>query len=323
MSLQQRWFHMLTAHQGIADASPVQRRNWARWLISAGVLGLALVLLFYRLGGGSLHDWDEAIYAQVAKELSLSHKWGTLTWNGYPFFHKPPLYFWLTAFAYEMIGINELTARLWPAIFGFGVVVLTFFLGVRFRSWIVGTIATLLLLVVDHGYYGYWWNFLSLSRVGMLDMLLTFWIMVALVLVWEAERRPWLIALLGLPVGMAVMTKAWPGFLAAAIAVIYRLITRKCRLWLPAYWAAAALLAGLVILPWHLWQYALYGPRFFSEYVAVNLTGRLFQSFEGHTGGPSDYLALLRRGFSIWGYLWPLAYIWAVWRASMRGDRGA
>jgi hypothetical protein len=35
MSLQQRWFHVLTAHQGIADASPVRRRNWARWLISA------------------------------------------------------------------------------------------------------------------------------------------------------------------------------------------------------------------------------------------------------------------------------------------------
>jgi hypothetical protein len=105
-------------------------------------------------------------------------------------------YFWLTTFTYEMIGTNELTARLWPAIFGFGVVVLTFFLRVRFRSWTVGATAVLLLLVVDYGYYGYWWNFLSFSRVGMLDTLLTFSIMVALVLVWETERRPWLIALL-------------------------------------------------------------------------------------------------------------------------------
>jgi 4-amino-4-deoxy-L-arabinose transferase-like glycosyltransferase len=78
----------------MADASPVQRRNWGRRLMSAGVLGLTLVLLFDRLSDGSLHDWDEAIYGQVAKELSLSHDWGTLTWNGYAFFHKPPLYFW-------------------------------------------------------------------------------------------------------------------------------------------------------------------------------------------------------------------------------------
>ena len=56
MSLQQRWFHMLMAHQGIADASPVQRHNWGRRLMSAGVLGLTLVLLFDRLSDGSLHD---------------------------------------------------------------------------------------------------------------------------------------------------------------------------------------------------------------------------------------------------------------------------
>jgi 4-amino-4-deoxy-L-arabinose transferase-like glycosyltransferase len=35
-----------------------------------------------------------------------------MTWNGYPFFHKPPLYFWLTALTYHVIGINELAARL-------------------------------------------------------------------------------------------------------------------------------------------------------------------------------------------------------------------
>jgi 4-amino-4-deoxy-L-arabinose transferase-like glycosyltransferase len=42
---------------------------------AAGILGLALVLLFYRLGAGSLHDWDEAIYAQVAEEMFRSGTW--------------------------------------------------------------------------------------------------------------------------------------------------------------------------------------------------------------------------------------------------------
>jgi 4-amino-4-deoxy-L-arabinose transferase-like glycosyltransferase len=291
------------------------------WLISIGVLGLALVLLFYHLGDGSLHDWDEAIYAQVAKEMALADAWTSLTWNGTPFLHKPPLYFWLTALTYKMIGVNEFAARLWPAIFGFGIVVLTFVLGARMRSWVVGAAAALLLLVVDQGYYGHWWNFLSLSRVGMLDTALTFWIMVALLLVWEAERRPGLLMLIGLPVGMAVMTKAWPGLLAAAIPIVFWLITGQLRSSAIASWAVAAFLALMVILPWHLWQYAVHGPLFLHEYVGVNLTSRLSQAFEGNTGGPLDYLDLLRRGFSIWGYLWPLAYIWAAWKAFARGDR--
>jgi 4-amino-4-deoxy-L-arabinose transferase-like glycosyltransferase len=292
-----------------------------RWLMSAVVLGLALVLLFYRLGDGSLHDWDEAIYAQVAREVLLSHTWTTLSWNGTPFLHKPPLYFWLTALTYKMIGVSEFAARLWPAIFGFGVIVLTFVLGVRLRSWVVGTIAALLLLVVDLGYYGYWWNFLSLSRVGMLDSALTFWIMVALLLVRETEPRPWLIVLIGLPIGMAVMTKAWPGLLAVAIPMAFCLIAGQPRSSAIASWAIATLLAAMVILPWHLWQYALHGPPFLHEYVGVNLTSRLFQTFEGHRESPLAYFDTLRRGFSIWGYLWPLAYLWALWKASARGER--
>jgi 4-amino-4-deoxy-L-arabinose transferase-like glycosyltransferase len=309
----------LQAYVDKTTVSPIRHRY--RWLVIIGVLGLALVLLFYQLGNGSLHDWDEAIYAQVAKEMLLSDTWTTLSWNGAPFFHKPPLYFWLTAFTYKMIGVSELAARLWPALFGFGVVVLTFVLGVRVHSWLVGAIAALLLLVVDRGYYGYWWNFLSLSRVGMLETALTFWVMTALFIVWEAERRPWLVMFIGLPIGMAVMTKAWAGLLAAAIPLVFWLIAAQHRSIAITSWGVGTLLAVVVILPWHLWQYLLHGPLFVHEYVGINLTGRLFHAFEGNTGGPLDYLDILRRGFSLWGYLLPLAYLWAVWKATVQGDR--
>jgi 4-amino-4-deoxy-L-arabinose transferase-like glycosyltransferase len=296
-------------------------RQRYRWLMSVGVLGLALVLLFYQLSDGSLHDWDEAIYAQVAREVLLSNAWTTLSWNGAPFFHKPPLYFWLTALTYKMIGVSELAARLWPTIFGFGVVALTFVLGIRVHSWVVGAVAALLLLVVDRGYYGHWWNFLSLSRVGMLETALSFWIIAALFIVWEAERRPWLVMFIGLPVGLAVMTKAWAGLLAAAIPFAFWLTSAKHRAIDFASWGGGTLLALVIILPWHLWQYAMHGPLFVHEYVGINLTGRLFQALEENTGGPLYYVDILRRGFSIWGYLWPLAYLWAVWKAIVQGDR--
>ena len=278
-----------------------------RWLISAGVLGLALMLLFYQLGDGSLYDWDEAIYAQAAKEMLHSRDWGAMTWDGHPFFHKPPLYFWLTALTYHVIGINELAARLWAALFGFGVVGLTFILGLRLRSWAVGAGAALLLLGVDHAYYSQWWNFLSLSRVGAMDTALTFWIMVALWLAWEAERRPWLMALIGLPVGLAILTKAWPGLFAVVIIILYRALAAKTPARPAGYWAVAGLLAVVLILPWHLWQYSGYGLPFLREYVGFNLVERVFQSLEEHSGGPLFYLDVVRRGFSIWGYFWPLA----------------
>ena len=313
------WAFKLRAYAPTAPVPPLQ--GCLRGLISIGVLSLALILLLYRLGDGSLHDWDEAIYAQVAREMLASDSWMTLSWNGAPFFHKPPLYFWLTALTYKIIGVSEFAARLWPALFGFGVIVLTFVLGVRLHSWAVGTIAALLLLVVDQSYYAHWWNFLSLSRVGMLETGLTFWIMTALLLVWEAEHRPWLIVFIGLSVAMAVMTKAWPGFLAAGIALSYWLIANQRRVGDGVSWVVAAWVAALLILPWHLWQFAWHGPPFVHDYVGGNLTGRLFRAFEGNAGSPLDYVDILRRGFSIWGYVWPLAYIWAAWKAIAQSDR--
>jgi 4-amino-4-deoxy-L-arabinose transferase-like glycosyltransferase len=255
--------------------------------------------------------------------MARNNAWDRITWNGFPFFHKPPLYLWLTALTYKAIGVSEYAARLWSAIFGFGVVLLTLVLGIRLRSWAVGVGAVLLLLAVDHAYYSQWWNFLSLARVGMLDTALTFWITLSVLLSWEAERRPWLIMLIGLPAGFAILTKAWSGLLAAVIAVAYAMVTGKASRRHASYWGVAVLLMGLVVLPWHLWQYALYGDAFIREYVGFNLLERVFQTLEEHQGGAWFYVDVIRHGFPGWGYMVPLASLGAVWQAVCRRDRAA
>src|SRR5215831_7218240 len=119
------------------------------WIVSIAVLTLGLIMIFYRLGEGSFYDWDEAWYAQISKEMLVSNDWVVLHYNGFPFLHKPPLYFWLTAMTYKLVGVTEFAARFWSAVFGFGVMFLTFFLGLRLRSWAVGAAAVVLLLLVS------------------------------------------------------------------------------------------------------------------------------------------------------------------------------
>lgn len=295
----------------------------SRWLVIAGIFSLALLLFFWRLGEGSLHDTDEAIYAQTSKEMVLSNVWITPHLNGVPFLQKPPLNFWLTALSYKLLGVNEFAARLCSAIFGLGTVLLTFFLGARFRSYAVGAAAALLLLISDHSYFAHGHNFLSLSRVGMLDSSLIFWVIAALVLVWEAERRPWLIMLIGLPVGFAVMTKAWSGIFAIVLPVIYASVRRNGYIDHVRYWIVALLLAGAVILPWHLWQLWVHGKMFFHEYFAVTLLGRLTGLVEEKEASPFFYLPVLREGFFLWEYFLPLAYVLASWVAFKAKDRQA
>lgn len=53
----------------------------------------------------------------------------------------------------------------------------------------------------------------------------------------------------------------------------------------------------------------------------VNLLGRLSQIIEEHDEGPLFYLDIVRRGFSLWGYVWLFAYGWGVRQAWHHGDR--
>src|SRR5262245_33642536 len=73
VALRKSWAVKAWAYMEKAKVPAIERRH--AWLICIGVLGLALVLVFYKLGDGSLHDWDEAIYAQVAREMVLTDTW--------------------------------------------------------------------------------------------------------------------------------------------------------------------------------------------------------------------------------------------------------
>ena len=74
------------------------------------ILGLALfaaLVIFSRLGEGSIGDYDEAAYAQISREILRTGDWNTPRWNGVEFFDKPPVVLWLTAIAYKFFGAPE------------------------------------------------------------------------------------------------------------------------------------------------------------------------------------------------------------------------
>jgi 4-amino-4-deoxy-L-arabinose transferase-like glycosyltransferase len=281
--------------------------------MTLGLLGLAAIVIFARLGAGSLYDWDEAIYAEVAKEVAGSDEWLTPTFGHIPYWHKPPLYIWLTAVTYKAFGTSEFAARFWSAFFGFGVVALTIFLGARLFSWATGMGAALLLLSVDHAYFAHWYNFVSQARVGMIETTLTFWIILSLIFAWEAKERPWLIGFIGLTAGLAVMTKSWVGLLAVALSFIHSTVTRQVYVQ-RRYWAIAAALAATIALPWHLWELWLYGSAFLHDYVVVNLVGRMVGLVQQDSRGLFFYFDVIRTGFPF-GHAWLLAYAWLFWSA--------
>ena len=54
---------------------------------------------------------DEGRYVGVAWEMLRSRIWSTPTLDGLPYFHKPPLFYWITALSMKLLGVNLWAAR--------------------------------------------------------------------------------------------------------------------------------------------------------------------------------------------------------------------
>ena len=85
----------------------------ARFLRSAWLpLALAVAWLTFTASARTLTLPDEGRYVGVAWGMLTSGDWLTPRLNGLPYFHKPPLFYWITASSIAAFGPSEWAARL-------------------------------------------------------------------------------------------------------------------------------------------------------------------------------------------------------------------
>ena len=308
------------------------RRGWAGDLVCRVctrdlLIPLLLVLLaaftfFWRLGEGSLYDWDEAIHAQMAQEMIWRHDVLTPHQGGTPHFTKPPLYQWQTLLAYKVFGVNEFAARFWAALSGVGAVVMTCLLGRELFDRPTGLGAALLLLIVSNLPYSHGYNFVSIGRMCMMTAPLTFYALLTLWLAWRGQRDRRYLVLIGLPVGAAVMTKNVAGLAPLGAVLVYWLLTWPLKAWPWRELGLAALVAAAIILPWHASQ-ALMHPHFIRDYLLYNVLQRAASTLDTqyHSQPAWFYLDVIRKGFSHAWVILPAAVAYAIYRIVGRRER--
>ena len=144
----------------------------------AGLFLLALAWLALTLGVRPLALPDEGRYVSVAWEMLSSGNWLYPTLNGLPFFHKPPLFYWITASSLGVFGLHEWAARVAP-LFGAGIAAFTLY-GFALRQ--KGTTVarwSLLILVTQPFFFG-------AAQFANLDMLVAGLIATTILLAAEA-----------------------------------------------------------------------------------------------------------------------------------------
>lgn len=304
------------------------RRAWERLMacqISGRDLLIPLLLFvlasftfFWRLGEGSLYDWDEAIYAQISQEMIWRHDLLTPTLAATPNFSKPPLHYWLTVLAYRVFGVNEFGARFWAALAGVGVVLMTYRLGSDLLDRATGLGAALLLLIVNNLPYSHGYSLVSIGRMGYMTVPIAFYALLSFWLAWKGQKDRRYLILLGLPLGAAVLTKSVVGLLPLGVLLAYWAMTWRLREWPWRELGLALVVLAALALPWHVVAALRYGRRFVDEYLLYHLLQRAFSTVDTHYHSQPVwyYLDTIRKGFAQAWVVLPLAGLYTAYRAA-------
>ena len=218
-----------------------------------------LVFLGRQLDRG-ITNFDDAYYAQKAKEIFLSDSlWVVLLGNS-PIFDNPPLPFWLTGLAYKVFGVSGYAAVFSSAIFGVLTVYLTYSLcNYLFKDNWTAFLAAFVLLFPG--------MFVDSSRRGMLDITLTFFVTAAMYCLVKGLENKKFYLLCGAMTGCAVLTKSILGFFPIVIGVVFMLWYGGFKKLFDPMYMAGIVVALVIGCSWHTVNWYMFGDEFIRSHL--------------------------------------------------------
>jgi 4-amino-4-deoxy-L-arabinose transferase-like glycosyltransferase len=268
------------------------------------LLLLSAVMFLTGLGRPAVTDADEAYYAEASREMVESGDWLTPHFNYRDRFEKPVLYYWLTAATFWVTGPTEWAARLWSALSGIGLTLITWSIARRRHAvadsggaaWLAGAI-----VATSFGYF-------AEGRMALPDLPLTFCITLA---IWSATRasldgaaaaprmRWWVIA--GAGAGLGFLMKGPVALVVPALVL------------LPIWWrewprvsglrggvTIAALTCAAIGLPWYVAMWAEHGTAYLNSFFIGDNLERFATGRFNERRIPLFYVAVLIGGLLPW-----------------------
>lgn len=157
--------------------------------------------LLPRATEGTLWHTDETYTAERSREMLIAGNPFTVYLNFQPNFNKPPLQYYLTTLSLKLIPDPELAVRIWSLVYATLCLILTalLYLHLRPREWIGALFAAC--FCASYAYFAH--N----ARLGLLDMGLTFYILLTLFFFFKADQNHSYYLLAGLFAGIGSWQK--------------------------------------------------------------------------------------------------------------------
>lgn len=285
------------------------KKDFVFWLLAI----FAIIYVLGNIGSGSLTTWDEAVYANISREILKTGDWFVLHQGGTPWFDKPPFYMWCTALFYSLFGISEFSTRLTSSIFGVATVLLVYVFTKKISSRNAALVSALFLLAAPH--------YLHYSKMGMLDVTLTFFISLMLFFFWMGQERPAYLFWSGLIFSIAYLVKGLAAITGPGIIVLYCLASYNGRLLVKREFLIGIACSIFTVFFWHLAQIFLNGSGALNNYFGFHIFKRATTVLEGHSGGLNFYQKVIFNKNKPWSVIFYGSAIYMAWLAFKNKDK--
>ena len=220
-------------------------------------------------------NFDDAYYAQKAKEIIFSDSLWVVAWRGAPSFDNPPLPFWLTGVAYKVFGVSGYAAIFSSAIFGTLIVCLTYSLcNYLYKNNWTSFLAAFVLLFPG--------LFLDSSRRAMLDITLAFFVTASMYCLIKGLEDKRFYLLYGVMSGFAVLTKSVLGFFPILIGIVFIFWYGNFKKFFDPSFIAGVLVALVIGCSWYVVNWNIFGDAFIAGHFKTSHMKIFPENFFSH-----------------------------------------
>ncbi|MFA4967051.1 MAG: glycosyltransferase family 39 protein, partial [Candidatus Margulisiibacteriota bacterium] len=244
-------------------------------------------------------DNDEGQMLGSALEMVNSGEYLTPHLNSAVYFHKPPLYAWLTAIVFKLFGFTPFWGRFWAAIFGIAGVYLTYLFAKEIYNERAGRLSAMILAVSP--------LYVVLSKMALVDIALTFFITLSLYFFYLAYKNPsdkkWLY-LMSLAMALGTMTKGPLGIIIPGLSIgLFLLIEKRLSFIKEMEVIKGLFLYLLIASPWFVIETIREGSYFLKIIFGQFLFSIYMSPMQQHPGPIYYYLFVIILGFIPWSAL--------------------
>ncbi len=248
------------------------------------LLLISFILCFYKLDNLQLEKWDESVNTSVVKETLTTKNQLILKYNKEPFFEKPPLWYYFSLINVKVIGYSNFTLRLVSAVSGFIIIILVYKLSKKISSHLGAVIAVLILLSTSHLFIFNPGGFFSTHNIRSADSDLLQILFMVISFYFFTYKKSFLGSIF---TALAVLTKGPLGFLPQVVFLTRLKGETKLKK------LKSIVLTLLLIAPWYIYMYFLFGADFLENHIGYHLWSRFTLPLENHQGGWHYYLNVL------------------------------